>query len=164
MGSMSGKNAIPKLDDLDAVRTALVQLARLSLTGRDQDTALYVQRTARKLRDSDPAVADALVGMLREAPTRSSPLRRASPSGPKEVPVDSDSRLALVRVEDPPIVDAEPILPPVVQRAIQQLIDERECGDELADQDSTPARSPRGRQDDGRALDSSVTRPATPTA
>ena len=88
MGSMSGKNAIPKLDDLDAVRTALVQLARLSLTGRDQDTALYVQRTARKLRDSDPAVADALVGMLREAPTRSSPLRRASPSGPKEVPVD----------------------------------------------------------------------------
>ena len=120
MGSMSGKNAIPKLDDLDAVRTALVQLARLSLTGRDQDTALYVQRTARKLRDSDPAVADALVGMLREAPTRSSPLRRASPSGPKEV---------------------EPILPPVVQRAIQQLIDERECGDELARVGLSPTRT-----------------------
>ena len=141
MGSMSGKNAIPKLDDLDAVRTALVQLARLSLTGRDQDTALYVQRTARKLRDSDPAVADALVGMLREAPTRSSPLRRASPSGPKDVPVDSDSRLALARVEDPPIVDAEPILPPVVQRAIQQLIDERECGDELARVGLSPTRT-----------------------
>ena len=121
MGSMSGKNAIPKLDDLDAVRTALVQLA--------------------KLRDSDPAVADALVGMLREAPTRSSPLRRASPSGPKEVPVDSDSRLALARVEDPPIVDAEPILPPVVQRAIQQLIDERECGDELARVGLSPTRT-----------------------
>lgn len=67
----------PLLDDLDPVRTALVQLARLALVGREQDTSLFVQRTARKLRDSEPALADALVGMLREAPTRSSPLRRA---------------------------------------------------------------------------------------
>lgn len=126
---------------MDRVGTALVQLARLALAGREQDTALFVQRTARRLRETDPAVADALVGMLRESPTRSSPLRRVGSTGIKEVPVDSDSRLALVRIEDPPVVDAEPILPPAVHRAVRQLVDERERAVELADAGLAPTRT-----------------------
>lgn len=138
---MSAQKPTPPLDDLDPVRTALVQLARLSLSGREQDTSLFVQRTARKLRETEPALADALVGMLREAPTRSSPLRRAGASGPKEIPVDSDSRLSLARVEDPPLVEADPILPAKVGRVIQQLIDERGRGEQLAKVGLSPTRT-----------------------
>lgn len=141
MPVMPGKKPTSSLDDLDPVRTALVQLARLSLTGREQDTSLFVQRTARKLRETEPALAEALVGMLREAPTRSSPLRRSGAAGPKEIPVDSDSRLSLARVEDPPLIDADPILPTAVERVIQQLIDERCRGKQLAKVGLAPTRT-----------------------
>lgn len=138
---MPAQKPTPALDDLDPVRAALVQLARLSLAGREQDTSLFVQRTARKLRETEPALADALVGMLREAPTRSSPLRRAGAAGPKEIPVDSDSRLSLARVEDPPLIEADPILPATVERVIQQLIDERGRGEQLAKVGLSPTRT-----------------------
>lgn len=102
---------------------------------------MFVQRTARRLRDTDPAVADALVGMLREAPTRASPLRSNGPAEVREIPVDADSRFALVRVEDPPIVDDEPILSTPVKRSIQQIIDERGRGEELTRAGLAPTRT-----------------------
>lgn len=129
------------LDNLDQTGTALVQLARLSLAGREQDMSLFVQRTARKFRQTEPALADALVGLLREAPTRSSPLRRSGAAGPKDLPVDTESRLSLVRVEDPPIIEADPILPAVVAREVQQLIDERRSGEQLAKAGLAPTRT-----------------------
>lgn len=126
---------------MDLVQSSLVQLARLSLTGREQDIALFVQRAARRFRDTEPALAEALVGMLREAPTRSSPLRRTGVVAPTAVPVDTESRLALVRVEDPPSIDVDPILPATVRRAVQQLVDERTREDELAKAGLVPTRT-----------------------
>jgi SpoVK/Ycf46/Vps4 family AAA+-type ATPase len=123
------------MDESDALRDSLVQLARLALTGRDQDTSLFLQRLARRYRESDPRLADELVTMLRDAPTRSSPLRREA------LPVDSDSRLALVRIEDPPHVDLPPILPPGAAKAVRQLIDERLRIADLASAGLRPTRT-----------------------
>ncbi|MYB43819.1 MAG: AAA family ATPase [Acidimicrobiia bacterium] len=126
------------MDENNDLRTSLVHLARLSLAGRDQDSVLYLQRLARRYRHVDPELADALVGMLRETPTRSSPLRRTAAT---PLPVEGDSRLALVRVEDPPTIDESPILPGGVQASLQQLIDERHRVHELANSGLAPTRT-----------------------
>ena len=109
----------------------------MALTGRDQDVALYIQRLARRLRKQEPAIADALTTLLRESPTRASPLRRAATL----VPVDSDSRLALVRVEDPPLGDPEPILSSAVGHQLRQLVDERARVSELEAVGLVPTRT-----------------------
>ena len=126
------------MDEYGEIRTALVHLARLSLVGREQDSVLFLQRLARRSRSTDPELADALIGLLREAPTRSSPLRRTSAV---PLPVADDSRLALVRVEDPPVIDDSPILPRRVLRRLQQLIDERRHVSELANAGLAPSRT-----------------------
>lgn len=138
---MAAKRVEASPEEFDAIRESLVQLARLSLSGRDQDTALFVQRIARRFRRTEPALADALVGMLRDAPTRSSPLRRAGATSSAALPVDTDSRLDLVRVEDPPIVEVDPILPAAVMRTVQQLVDERRRNDELSRVGLAPTRT-----------------------
>lgn len=114
----------------------LVQLARLALTGRDQDIALYVQRLARRLRHTHPETSSALTTLLRESPTRASPLRRSAP-----IPVDSDSRLALVRVEDPPLQDQRPILTDTAAARLMQLVDERRRSDDLEAAGLAPTRT-----------------------
>ena len=126
------------MDDISDIRAALVQLARLSLVGREQDSVLFLQRLARRSRRAEPELADALIGMLREAPTRSSPLRRTTAV---PLPVADDSRLALVRVEDPPVIDESPILPDGVQGSLKQLIDERRRVGELARAGLAPTRT-----------------------
>ncbi len=126
------------MDDTNDIRTSLVHLARLSLAGRDQDSVLFLQRLARRFRRTDPELANSLVGMLREAPTRSSPLRRTTAV---PLPVEDDSRLALVRVEDPPVIDESPILPSSVQVSLQQLIDERHRVGELVNSGLAPTRT-----------------------
>ena len=123
---------------MNHLHSALVQLARLSLAGREQDTTLYLQRLSRKFRRTEPELADALVDMLREAPTRSSPLRRASQG---TIPVDTDSRLALIRVEDPPLTDEVPILPDSILHSLLILIDERWRTEELVDVGLAPTRT-----------------------
>ncbi len=135
---MTHKTRVLQTDDLEQLKSSLVQLARLSLAGREQDTTLYLQRLSRKFRNSEPALADALVDMLREAPTRSSPLRRNS-SGP--LPVDTESRLALIRVEDPPLTNDIPILPDSILLALQVLIDERLRTQELVKASLAPTRT-----------------------
>ena len=71
-----------------------VHLARLALTGRPQDVQLLVHRAAKRYRPDLPEMADNLAALLREAPTRASPLRRQSEV---PLPVDADSRLHLLQ-------------------------------------------------------------------
>ena len=105
---------------------------------REQDSTTYIQRLVRKLRHDHPALAASLARMLREAPTRQSPLRRAAQA---PLPVADDSRLALVRVEDPPVIDGSPILPNSTRRKVQQLLDERHRSGELVDAGLAPTRT-----------------------
>ena len=126
------------MDNQTDIRNALVQLARLSMIGREQDSALFLQRLARRLGRTEPELAADLVAVLRDAPTRSSPLRD---SDGVPLPVENDSRLALVRVEDPPAIDEAPILPTGAMGSLQQLIDERRRSDDLASAHLAPTRT-----------------------
>src|SRR5882672_2664225 len=110
-GSNKGKNR-EVMDDL-------VQLARLSLIGRAQDVNLYVRRMARRYQESAPTLSKALEELLVESPTRSTPLRRESTA---PVPVDLDSRLQLLRTETISELDVQPVFPPEVKSALDQLV------------------------------------------
>ena len=116
----------------------LVQTARLALAGRPQDVQTYIRRLARRYRISLPTVASQLTGLLQESPTRSSPLRREATA---PLPVDLESRLQLVRVENSPVLDIEPVWDPGVRSALEQLLAERHREQELSSQGLTPTRS-----------------------
>jgi SpoVK/Ycf46/Vps4 family AAA+-type ATPase len=127
--SMSGKE--PKADEI-------VQIARLALAGRPQDVQTYIRRLARKYQGSLPAVASQLNELLRESPTRQSPLRREATA---PVPVDLESRLQLLRVENAPTLEVEPIWDAGVRRALEQIVSERRHNEDLIKQDLSPTRS-----------------------
>lgn len=104
------------------IHAEFVHLARIALTGRSQDVQALVQRTARRAREAAPELAQALSSLLNEAPTRSSPLRRQSEV---PLPVDLDSRLQLLRVEERPTLEWEPIFGEAVNRGLTQIVEER---------------------------------------
>jgi SpoVK/Ycf46/Vps4 family AAA+-type ATPase len=99
-----------------------VHLARLALTGRPQDVQLLVHRSAKRYRPDFPEMADSLAALLREAPTRASPLRKQSEV---PLPVDLDSRLHLLRVENNIAFDHEMILAPDIEASLKQVAIER---------------------------------------
>ena len=124
--------------DIEIRSDDIVHLARLALAGREQDTALLLRRIARRYRHTSPELTDQLNLLLRESPTRASPLRRETAA---PVPVDTDSRLALVRVENPPLLDAEPILDERLTSRLTQIVDERHHLEALQDAGLSPTRT-----------------------
>lgn len=126
------------MDNKDTRNDDLVQIARLALAGRPQDVQAYIRRLARRYRGNLPAVASELNELLRESPTRQSPLRREEAA---PVPVDLESRLQLLRVESNPILEVDPIWDDGVRRALEQILSERRHNDELIEQGLSPTRS-----------------------
>src|SRR5580693_1357473 len=93
----------------------LVQIARLALSGRPQDVQTYIRRLARRYQGELPGIAAQLTDLLKEAPTRQSPLRKEAAA---PVPVDLESRLQLLRIEENPAIEVEPIWDAGVKRAL----------------------------------------------
>jgi|SRR5579871_5659144 len=116
----------------------IVHIARLALAGRPQDVQAYIRRLARRYQGSLPGIAAKLNELLQESPTRQSPLRREAAA---PVPVDLESRLQLLRVEDNPTLEVEPIWDAGVRHALDQILSERRHGDELVKQGLSPTRS-----------------------
>ena len=104
------------------IESDIVHLARVALTGRSQDVSALVQRVARKYRTAMPDMSSALSSLLIEAPTRASPLRR---NAEVPMPVDTDSRLHLLRVEANPLLDHEPVFVPRVAQGLSMIVQER---------------------------------------
>ncbi len=125
-------------DEIKNKKDDIVHLARLALAGRPQDVQTYIRRLARRYQGQLPDLASELSKLLQESPTRQSPLRRevAAP-----VPVDLESRLQLLRIEDMPTLEVEPIWEPVVKRFLEQILSERRHFDELTKQGLSPTRS-----------------------
>jgi SpoVK/Ycf46/Vps4 family AAA+-type ATPase len=124
------ENAI-KSDDI-------VQIARLALAGRPQDIQTYIRRLARRYRGVLPAVASQLTELLQHAPTRQSPLRRETEA---PVPVDLESRLQLLRIENTPTIEVEPIWEPGTRHALDQVLSEQRRSPELIKEGLSPTRS-----------------------
>ncbi|MCV0370496.1 ATP-binding protein [Filomicrobium sp.] len=123
----------------DSPRTSdLITLARIALTGRQQDVQLLLRRLAKKHRVSDPRLADQLMALLQESPTRASPLRRQSDV---PLPVDGDTRIHLLRIEDNPMLDAEPVYTADVQQTLDQLVKERRKPELLSRAGLEPTRT-----------------------
>lgn len=105
--------------DLDS---DIISLARLALAGRAQDIQMLVQRIARKTRGEKPELSNSLTALLREAPSKDTPLRRMAEI---PMPVDTDSRLHLLKIEEVIEIDHTPVLAKDVSAALDQLITER---------------------------------------
>lgn len=135
---MKTKSNQKSVDESEKKKDDIVHLARLALAGRPQDIQTYIRRLSRRYQGQLPELALELSKLLQESPTRQSPLRRqvAAP-----VPVDLESRLQLLRIEDDPSIDVEPIWEPSVQRFLEQILSERRHFDELTEHGLSPTRS-----------------------
>lgn len=129
---------MPHMADESMKAEEIVQIARLALSGRPQDVQTYIRRLARRYQEELPAVAAQLTELLQEAPTRQSPLRREATA---PVPVDLESRLQLLRIEEGPALEIEPIWEVSVKRALDQILSERRRDEELFKQGLLPTRS-----------------------
>lgn len=115
-----------------------LHLARLALTGRPQDVQLLVHRAVKRYRPDLPEMAESLAALLRESPTRASPLRRQSEV---PLPVDTDSRLHLLRVENSITLDHEMVLTPDIEASLKQVVAERREPDALLKAGLHPTRT-----------------------
>lgn len=120
------------------LQSDMVQLARIALTGRTQDVQLLLHRFVKRYKTAEATTAEALADLLRESPTRASPLRRQSEV---PMPVDADSRLHLLRVEDPPLLDHEPVFARNIENSLNQIFGERQRPDELIAAGLRPTKS-----------------------
>lgn len=126
------------MGDMKNIEMDLVHLARVALSGRPQDIHLLLRRIAKGYREAAPNLAEQVTALLREAPTRSSPLRRQTETA---LPVDVDTRFHLLRVEDRPVLDHEPVLSDNVNRLLTRLVDERKHTQALLDEGLEPTKS-----------------------
>ncbi len=126
------------MDYIEQLSDDLVIMSRLALAGRPQDVQRFVQRLARRYRTSIPAMAEPLRALLQEMPTRQSPVRRDVQA---PLPVDTESRLQLLRVEQHPTLDVEPIWDAAVETSLRQVLSERRRINELIAQGLAPTRS-----------------------
>lgn len=124
------------MTNYDEVGNDLVHLGRLAMSGREQDVELYLRRLARRLRTTHPETASALIALLRESPTRSSPLRTTNA---RSLPVDMDSRLPLLRLIE--LDRVEPILEPGLERVLGEIVEERAHRGRLFDAGLSPSRA-----------------------
>lgn len=112
-------------------------LARLALTGRAQDVSLFIHKASKRYKQTNPTLSVELVSLLKDSPTRSSPLRKQTDV---PLPVDLDSRLHLLRIEHS-LPDHDLVLPEFLSESIQQLISEQQNVEALGKAGLQPTRS-----------------------
>ncbi|TWO71565.1 AAA family ATPase [Caenimonas sedimenti] len=95
---------------------------------------MRVRRFTSLVRQSDEALAAAVMPMVTGTAMR----RHDTSSAP---PVDSDTKLPLVRFESPDQPAAEPVLSPEATVAVTRLLKERESADKLTAAGLVPIRS-----------------------
>ncbi len=116
----------------------LVHISRLALTGRPQDVQAQLRQAIVKLRKGDAELAQRLAGLLALSPSVAAPLRDV---GASMVPVDADSRLALVRNEYPVLLREELILATDTRAQLQQVVEENRSIEKLERLGIPPTRS-----------------------
>jgi len=116
----------------------IVHLARLALSGRRQDVELFIRRLARNSSLLSTEAIHQLLQLLQDSPTLQSPFRNNSMAA---IPVDVDSRLQLLRHENPVTLDVEPIWSDEIREKFSQLIAERKAKARLLENGLYPTRS-----------------------
>ena len=137
-----------KAEDLQVLEEDFANLMTLAAEGAVEDSRMLLAKLVRKYRTRRPAFAERINQILRTTQTRSagpSILRRnAMASDPRTdaLPVDSDSRMSLIRVFDD--LDEgvpEPLLPVALYRQLQGIVRERREREKLSAHGIRPTRS-----------------------
>lgn len=126
------------MDDSQEQSKDLVHLSRLALAGRPQDVQTYVVRMARRYKKRIPDLGEQLTEIVKQAPTRQSPLRSETVAA---IPVDRDSRLQLLRHELSPSLDHAPIWTGLVEASLKRIVKEHVRQQELLDAGLAPTRT-----------------------
>lgn len=122
------------------IEDEFVQLARLALEQKHDDVRSFVRRARRRFAQSNPDLAQAL-GELVQSAARGVTRGAAAVEFPSPVPVDADTRLELIRHEDPVALDHEPVFAPELRAALDMVLAERRSGERLREAGLAPARS-----------------------
>lgn len=125
-----------KSTDKDLINDFL-QLARVALTGRQQDIQLILHRISKKNKTELPEFTEGIIQLLKESPSFLSPIRKNSEI---PLPVDMDSRLQLLRVEKDQL-EYGPILGNKSLDHINQIILERKNAKSLLTHGLLPTKS-----------------------
>ncbi len=118
------------------MESAFVHLARLALNDRRQDVLLLIRKMLPTIAKSRPDLAKELGALV----SGSANLGRAK-TVKEAIPVDLDSRLELLRVEDHPVMPVEPTWPTAINKELNQVILERSQIDRLNAAGVLPTRS-----------------------
>ena len=116
----------------------IVHLARLALSGRRQDIQMYIRRLSRNLKTLTPTAVKQLGDILRELPSTDSPLRG---EGIEAIPVDTDSRLKLIRIEHPVFLETQAIWGEKISIPLNQILQEQKSTKSLINAGLTPTKS-----------------------
>jgi ATP-dependent 26S proteasome regulatory subunit len=123
------------LSDIDE---DFVHLLRLALTGRQEEVAALARRSLHSLKKRRPDLARQAQEALALAAPEASPARLNSA---RPVPVDTDSRLQLLRIEERIDINPLPVWSPPVAAVLDLVIAERQRFNELTLLGLPPTRS-----------------------
>lgn len=114
--------------EIDFLKEDFAHVARLVAKGAHEDLRLLLGRLVRKYRTSMPDLAAKIDEHLRASHTRGGNILRtplASPR-PDDLPIDSESRLSLIKVYDDYERLDPPLLPDYLQKRLLQIVREHE--------------------------------------
>lgn len=113
---------------------ALLNFIDTALTGDTQAVQMSLRKLASKVKTTDENLYEQILNRLNSSITRSVEMR-------KPVPVDSDSRRNLVRVEQPIAAITRPIHSDSTHEHLNQIIRERFLSDQLLGEGLQPTKS-----------------------
>lgn len=128
-----------EVDDMADFEREFVHLARLAVSGRPQDMFTLIRKNLRLMTAGDrPELIEPAkqVLALLSAPGA---VVRGLPS--QALPVDSDSRLELLRRENAPDLATVPVWAPSISKPLHELVEERQRVSELRKAGLGPSRS-----------------------
>jgi len=119
------------------IEADFVHLARLALAGRREDIVAFVRRSIRRLQSQRPELAEQLKDIAKLV-TSGNIVRGP---GQHPIPVDSDTRMELIRREDVVVIEEQPVWAEEVHRALTEIVQERGQEQQLLGAGIQPSRS-----------------------
>lgn len=128
-------------DEKQELTRNLVHLARLALTADRREVEAFVRRLGRIVSKQNPEAGAELGSFVAAGVAHRAAAEALREPGRRLVPVDSESRLELLRIEASPCLVQPPVLVDLVSDGVEQIILERKRIKELAAADLDPSRT-----------------------
>lgn len=114
---------------------AILSIIDSALKGDSRTAQMAIRKFASSIRTTNEDLYEQIADRL------SSNVLRSTERGLQALPVDSDSRLNLIRVEDPVSLSEEPIHSSYIRTTLDQIVLERNNSDVLAEAGLSPTKS-----------------------